>query len=50
MCRGALNSGMESGSDAQEILIDVIEFPVDILRSLEKDSHVNVNYANGVLV
>jgi len=34
----------------RKIPVDVTDFPVDILRSLEKDIHVNVNYTNGFFV
>jgi hypothetical protein len=40
---------MEIGGEALKIIIDVIDFPVDILRPLERDIHVNVVSSGEVL-
>ena len=49
-CRGALNSRVEFGGEARKICVVVVDFTVDILRSLEKDIHVNIVYENRAYV
>jgi hypothetical protein len=49
-CRDAMHAGTNIKDDARRNGEDGIDFPVDILLPLEKDIHVNVVYANDVLV
>jgi len=42
-CRSASSSAMNFGRKDRKIAVDVIDFSDDILPSLEKDIHVNVD-------
>jgi hypothetical protein len=45
-CTDASSSSMNFGGKDRKIGVDVIDFSDDVLPSLEKDIHVNVDYPN----